>query len=181
LPRGLGDNPLTKQKRNSRGSSGKPAVTATSSSGSSVIINAQDGPLDAGAPRYNDVFFQRRSDDDEARRSEAAPPQVSEAAPPQVSEAAPPQVSEAAPPQVSEAAPTAVPTIAETFVSALSAPAPIALDDSPAPQTTELEIATGTSPQEAAVAPSESTAENHNGGGGQAGGFFKRLFGRFQK
>jgi hypothetical protein len=157
LPRGLGDNPLTKQKRNSRGSSGKPAVTATSSSGSTVIVNAQDGPLDAGAPRYNDVFFQRRSDDDEARRSEAAPPQVS------------------------EAAPTAVPTIAETFVSAPSAPAPIALDDSPAPQMTEVEIATGTSPQEAAVAPSESTAENHNGGGGQAGGFFKRLFGRFQK
>jgi hypothetical protein len=156
LPRGLGDNPLTKQKRNNRGSSGKPAVTATSSSGSTVIVNAQDGPLDAGAPRYNDVFFQRRSDD-EARRSEAAPPQVS------------------------EAAPTAVPTIAETFVSAPLAPSPIALDDSPAPQMTEVEIATGTSPQEAAVAPIESTAENHNGGGDQAGGFFKRFFGRFQK
>ena len=180
MPRGLGDDPLSRQRKSTRGRNrtfevvvSPTQITADSPeeamSGQSIM---QSQNLGEGAPpsdsSYNDVFFQRRADEDEP-----------------IVEVGTPLVAEPANKEPGESVPAATPVLTETAASSavetappLSSPVPTV--DASLPEKTE-----------GAIVDSEGFLDERNferhddvqtvETSAQDTGFFKRIFGRFRK
>jgi hypothetical protein len=150
LSRRLGDDPLTRA-RDERARSQPTAVLET-------------GAAQRSSASYNEVFFERRS-----REEEEVAPVVSEPAP-EISEISElPEMREVETVPAVEPQTAHISTIAEV-VAQLNAAAPVAIqpETAPAPAVT---LASTTAAETPAGSDAEAT---------QGGGFFKRLFGKFK-
>ncbi len=138
MPRGLGDDPLSRQRKSSR--NGKRATVEAHSS-STISVDSSNDPSSGQtliqgqpvaevaysspqSPSYNDVFFQRRADGSAGGGSSDTHDVISE---PDIEEStvSAPTVEELIVPET-----TALSTIAATPIM----PAPVLLADSPEPQ-----------------------------------------------
>ncbi|MDA4118942.1 MAG: hypothetical protein OK455_11445 [Thaumarchaeota archaeon] len=173
MPRGLGDNPLSRQKRNGS-NNGKTAASELSSAPGTIVVNVPASQLDASAARYNDVFFQSRSDEVSIARSDV---DVAEHDNETSTTSAPTSTMSA--PVMEESAPS------EPSKLALVVSSPVVSDDTQALQEVETKTkatVAASAAEETVTAPVESSPQIHNEVGAREGsGFFKRLFGRFQK
>jgi hypothetical protein len=185
MPRGLGEDPLTRKRKASRQAASRFAADGTVP-GPSGLSSAPQYPLQGGTalnslpPRpsaHNDVFFRKRSESGPAPANPVPVPEpeahaTSEpaVAPPVVVE---PVAPEPALPRPIEVAPAIAPPPTEEPKMAVSEFAP----QESAPKE-ELVAAQPTAPAAAAPALPPAT---HAEPAPQEGGILKRLFGRFRK
>ncbi len=167
MSRRLGDDPLTRQRRNGGGTTRRPTAST-----SAVEKNAQAG-TSAGSASYNSVFFQTRTPDVEGTgdaHSAAETQLVAETS------TVPPSAVSAPAMELLPSGPSAPATVApgdagvlqvetEVTVSAASVAAP----------------ATQQQQQQATANPAEPPVQGKSEEQPREGGFFKKLFGRFQK
>ncbi len=185
MPRGLGEDPLTRRRKASRLAVSQFAAGGPVP-GSSGLVSPSQSPAQGGAAvdvfssrptAHNDVFFRKRS---ESGPTSISPPPVQEAVEPAISEPAlatasiaEPVVAEPSIPDSIEAVPAISSPTFEEAAQSVSEPAP------QAPLTPE-EVAPAKS-----VAPdlaaTERSAPAHGEPAPQEGGILKRLFGRFHK
>jgi len=185
MPRGLGEDPLTRKRKASRLAASRYAADGPTL-GSSGLGSPSQSPLQGGAALnssssrstpHNDVFFRKRSESGPGSNSPAPVHEVDDqtisepAVAPQV--ASEPVASEPVLPEPIGVAPAIVsPPIEEPVVS-ISESAPQA----PAPH----EEVVSAQPAAPAAAALESPPAAHAEHAPQEGGILKRLFGRFRK
>jgi hypothetical protein len=144
LPRGLGDDPL-KRKR-------------SSSTRAKSVPSAQRDESVIQQTSHNDVFFRRRSEDNQA--AQVGPPQQVAVETPEIAE-----VNDIV--RVAEAAQAARPTFIES--RRLTVNEPVVIVEAPSPMTERPATSQTEDSSEAKPEP------------GRSGGFFRRLFGRHGK
>jgi hypothetical protein len=180
LPRGLGEDPLSRKRRSiaarrQTGATGSVSATVavgvegpgSSSQSAALQPSAQGIP---GAPSYNEVFFQRREDEINGAGPVAYPDAVEVVtAPHPIVETAPPATSVEVPvesvvsvPREETREPVAPAPLIETTPDAVEANSPVTIS---APSVDAAVVA------EPPRAPPET----------QKGGFFNRIFGKFRK
>jgi hypothetical protein len=173
MPRGLGDNPLKREKKVRKAASHRRSPAAPGASGSVSMASAtpvSDGSADvsSSSTSYNDVFFQRRPESSPAANSVPAEVAVQEAEP----------VAPAAPIAAADAVSTE-PAFPEVIASAAPEPQvevhamPVEPDlspvmASPAPVPEPVPVA------EQSPVPPVAVHEEKTG-------FFGRIFGKFRK
>ena len=184
MPRGLGEDPLTRKRKASRLAASRYAAGGPTP-GSTGLGSPSQSPLQGGAVLgsssrrtvHNDVFFRKRSESGPASSSPTPVHEVVEQAISEPSVAAQvvaePVVAESVlPDQIEVALATTSPPIEEPLAS-ITESAPQA----PAPQEEEV---SGLPVAPVAVAP-ENPPATHAEPAPQEGGILKRLFGRFRK
>lgn len=188
MPRGLGDNPLKKERKTRRSTAQAVPISATPVSPSDFADSTvgQDGAQasSSSSRSYNDVFFQRRPDNSgaaangihEEPRSEdsgtTAPIAAAQASPisalPEVTASA---VTEPAPAEVAVAPPTS-----SSFAPPEPVPAPSAIPES-VPEAKSVPDQPVAQPvQTPQPAPAVQTAPTE-----EKTGFFGRIFGKLRK
>lgn len=170
MPRGLGDDPLSRQRKNSNGrpvasNTPSPNSVAASYSTPSVQPRIRADPIAEAAsssqpsPSYNDVFFQRRFEDD----LEHTPTMNNDTSSPNVAE---PVV------QPTEATQIGRPSVATGPADAANSPQPKGEKDAAPAETPPTLGETLIGPKQEAKAGQPETGER---------GFFKRIFGRMKQ
>jgi hypothetical protein len=175
LPRGLGDNPLKKERKTKRASAhAAPLGAPEAATGVSASVSAPESVhvASSSSRSYNDVFFQRRPEN-----SGAAANGISE------------EVHSADPASIAAVEPAPISILPEVAASAVldEAPAEVMATPDPAPLTHTETVAEGTPAPvppvlfqaENAVHP-ENSADNVSAQEVKSG-FFGRILGRFRK
>ncbi len=170
MPRGLGDDPLSRQRKDSKGrpvASDTPSRNSVAASYNSPSVRpliraepiAEAGFSSQPSPSYNDVFFQRRFEDD----LEYTPTMNNDMPSPSVAE---PVV------QPTEATQIGRPSVATGPADAADSPQPQGEKDAAPAETPPTLGETLIVPKEEAKAGQPETEER---------GFFKRIFGRLRQ
>ncbi len=174
MPRGLGEDPLTRQRKSGKRSAAQSASAVVADSGA-----PREQMVDATSSRpasYNDVFFRNRSEGAAAASGSGAG-LIQDGQTMSPSAVAQQPVSEVEASRSPEGAPAESPTTAFA-----APPAEVPTSEIPSVQQDAPAAFLVASPPDAAPSPppAPENADSANRGP-QQGGLFKRLFGKFRK